>query len=146
MFDNLPDSCRVWIYTGNKSLNYIEEILNNEISNFVSSWATHGTELIGQGKIINEFFLVLVVDESRVGASGCSIDSSVNFIKTLGLKYDIDFFDRMNMVIYQNGRNKLVHFSDLKEYKEFELYDPLIGNLGTLRTNWLKPIIDTSYV
>lgn len=146
MFDSLPDSSRVWIYTANRSLNEIEGSLNVEVSNFVSQWAAHGSGLFGEGKIINDYFLILVVDESRVGASGCSIDSSVKFIKALGEKYEIDFFNRLNMVIRDNDENKLVHFSELKNYQTAELYDPMITDLGTLKTNWLKPIIKTSYV
>lgn len=124
----------------------IENSLNEEISHFVNQWAAHGSGLFGHGIIINQYFLVLAVDESRVGASGCSIDSSVKFIKALGEKYGINFFDRLNMVIHDQGEDKLVHFSELKEYPNAELYDPMITDLGTLRSNWLKPVIKTSYV
>jgi hypothetical protein len=146
MFEHLPDSSRVWIYTADKSLSSIEDSLNTDISQFVSRWAAHGSGLFGDGKIIKNFFLVLVVDESKVGASGCSIDSSVKFIKSLGEKYRIDFFNRLNMVVRENGADSLVHFSELKKYNTAELYDPMITDLGNLRSNWLRPVSKTSYV
>ena len=146
MFEQLPDSSRVWIYTADKSLSSIEDSLNTDISQFFSRWAAHGSGLFGDGKIIKNFFLVLVVDESKVGASGCSIDSSVKFIKSLGEKYGIDFFNRLNMVVRENGTDSLVHFSELKKYNSAELYDPMITDLGNLRSNWLRPVSKTSYV
>lgn len=145
-FENLPGTSRIWIYTSNKSLADLKNSIEPELKEFVSKWAAHGNQLFGDGAIINNYFIVLAVDESRVGASGCSIDSSVGFIRSLGAKYDIDFFDRMNILIQNEGEDQMVRFTDLKDSPGCMIYDPMIGTLGELRSSWLKPIESTPYV
>lgn len=145
MFEHLPDSSRVWIYTSNKSLTDHKAVIDVNIKQFISKWAAHGEQLFGDGALIHDYFIVLVVDESQVGASGCSIDSSVAFIRSLGNEFGVDLFDRMNVLIEVEGKNELVRFSDLDKYPNCEIYDPMITNLGDLRKHWLKPIASTPY-
>lgn len=145
MFEHLPDSSRVWIYTSNKSMADHKTVIDEEIKQFISKWAAHGEQLFGDGALIQDYFIVLVVDESQVGASGCSIDTSVAFMRSLGNKLEVDLFDRMNVLIEADGKNELVRFSDLNKYPDCKIYDPMIGNLGDLRKHWLKPIASTPY-
>ena len=51
-------------------------------------------------------FLILAVDESQASASGCSIDSSVKFVKAMESELGTDFFNRMNLVIL-NAKEEL---------------------------------------
>jgi hypothetical protein len=46
-----------------------------------------------------------MVDERKAGVSGCSTDSSVRFIKSLGEKYKVDFFNRTNLAFVVKGQN-----------------------------------------
>lgn len=145
IFEHLPDSSRVWIYTSNKPLTDQKELINRELDRFITNWAAHGEQLYGAGAVLNDYFVVLAVDESKVGASGCSIDSSVAFIRSLASKYSVDLFDRMNVLIQLNDHNKLVRFSDLDSYPNCLIFDPMVTELGELRKNWLKPISVTPY-
>ena len=51
-------------------------------------------------------FIILIVDESHAGASGCSIDKSVHFMQQLEQEYGINLFDRFNLA-YRNGEEIL---------------------------------------
>lgn len=89
---------RIWIYQANRFLSNDEALsIKVDLDNFVANWTAHGSELAGKAEIVNNLFLVLEVDEEVAGVTGCSIDKSVHFIKSLGDKYTIDFFDRMRV-------------------------------------------------
>lgn len=89
---------RIWIYQANRFLSNDEALsIKVDLDNFVANWTAHGSQLAGKAEIVNNLFLVLEVDEEVAGVTGCSIDKSVHFIKSLGDKYTIDFFDRMRV-------------------------------------------------
>lgn len=145
-FEGFPDQSRVWIYTSDKSLDEVEAAINDDLTSFIKEWAAHGNQLFGSGKILHHRFVVLCVDESKIPASGCSIDTSVHFIKSLQQKYDLNLFDRMHMVIEKDGDQKLVHMSDLSEYADWQVYNPMVTTLGGMRTQWLIPVTASPFV
>ncbi|TNE98140.1 MAG: hypothetical protein EP322_05435 [Bacteroidetes bacterium] len=146
MFESFPDSSRVWIY---QSQSRITEDIQNQIKKslklFLSGWATHGTELFGGAEIVEDYFIILCVDESKVPASGCSIDTSVRFIKELESKYNLNLFNRLNVLIELGNEKQIVHFSELSNYPEAYVYNPMIESLGDLRSNWKLKIKDSSF-
>ena len=114
-FEDLPDSARVWIYQANQLLTAEQaKIISNLTSAFCAQWAAHGTPLASSYKILHGKFLVLAVDEGINMASGCSIDSSVHFIKSLEQKLNINFFDRTQVAFLINDQ---IFTTDLKEIK-----------------------------
>jgi hypothetical protein len=82
-------------------------------------------------------YLVISVDEKIVSASGCSIDSSVHFVKSLGSELKVDFFNRMNVLSYVNESEiRAVNYFDAVNNRQSYL-NPLIDKLEDLRSNWL---------
>jgi hypothetical protein len=81
---------------------------------------------------------VLCANEDFVSASGCSIDSSVHFVKSLGNELHVDFFNRMNVLIFEGeNQTKLANYIDaVRENSSF--LNPTIEKLGELRTNWIN--------
>ena len=147
MFDSYPGNSKVWIYTSNREINVNEQVaIQSELDQFMKEWAAHGNSLFGEAKILEDRFVVLVVDESMVSASGCSIDTSVNFMKSIGQKFDIDFFDRLNMTIESDGEKKRVHISELKDHEDAFVYNPMITSLSELRTNWKVKVSESPFV
>ncbi len=135
-----PES-KVWIYTANRVLNQNEQVfIEKELNIFTKNWAAHGSGLKAEGIIEHNRFIVLAVDETTVGASGCSIDSSVKFIKAIGEELNIDFFDRLNLVIEKDGEFKRSHISDLKENADWNVFNPMITNLKGLREDWKQKV------
>ena len=139
---------RVWIYQANRFLTNTEVIEINDLAQqFVSSWTAHGSALAGKAVVLENLFLILEVDEEIAGVTGCSIDKSVHFIKGLGDKFNVDFFDRMR-VAYINADGKL----QLASREQFQqsvkeggvtsdtiVYNNLIQNSEDLSSNWKIP-------
>lgn len=78
-----PDS-KVWIYQSSRPFTE-EEIsaINDQLAIFTKQWTAHNAQLQAQGNIIEDRLILLIVDETHTAASGCSIDTSVHFIKSL---------------------------------------------------------------
>lgn len=141
-FENLNSESKVWVYTTDRELSASEaNFLQNESNVFVRDWAAHGAGLKAGALVYKNRFLILAVDESDVHASGCSIDSSVKFIKAIGSELNIDFFNRMNLMItYGADELKSVHISDLKNHLDAKVFNPMITTLRELRNEWLIPV------
>lgn len=135
-FHQLSDSSKVWIYTASRQLNPTElDFARKEIDIFTKNWAAHGSALQAMGDVLESRFVVLAVDEVTANASGCSIDTSVQFMKALGQELNIDFFNRM---FFYTAELEEIHFSDLADCNK-EVYNVLAKNLGELRAQWLIP-------
>lgn len=140
-FQGFNETSRVWVYASNRALAPTESaFVQDEINNFVQQWATHGKELSAKGAVLFDRFIVLAVDEEKNGASGCSIDSSVHFVKALGKELDINFFDRLNVYLSKDQQIQRVHISDLNSYADWNIFDPMIANLEQLTSSWIIPV------
>jgi len=147
MFPNLSSDSKVWIYTADRFFtDKDKEEIAGAMKQFLPQWAAHGNSLFGDYSIEYDRFLILAVDESQAGASGCSIDTSVRFIKDLGAYLKIEFFNRMNMVIEKGGELETVHVSDLKNYPDANVFNPMITNLADLRVNWKVSVKESPFV
>lgn len=147
-FEKLAANSKVWIYTSDRELDAVEvAYLQNQASSFVHEWAAHGVGLKAESMVYKNRFLILAVDESQANASGCSIDSSVKFVKAMGSELGTDFFNRMSLVI-SNTKEELesVHVSDLKNFMNDSVYNPMITTLEQLRGEWLIPVSSSPFV
>jgi hypothetical protein len=91
--DFSPNS-RVWIYQSNRLFSLSEALdIEVAINEFCEEWTSHGAEVNAFGNLFFGQFVVLMTDETAVGVSGCSTDSSVRFIKELGNRYHVDFLE-----------------------------------------------------
>src|SRR5210317_1994473 len=114
-FEELPESARVWIYQADKLFTAEQErFIESRAKEFCGQWAAHGTPLASSFKILHGKFLVLAVDEGVNMASGCSIDSSVHFIKSLEQSLRINFFDRTQVAFLIDEQ---IFTTDLKAIK-----------------------------
>ncbi len=144
----LADHSRVWIYQSNRPFSEREQIvLTSQINAFIQDWAAHGRDLLAAGTVLLDQFIVLAVDEQQAGASGCSIDKSVNFMKELAAQFDVLLFDRLTFTFVQDNQVETAASSDFKRLytegvisKDTLVFDNLVNNVGDLRTTWLKPL------
>src|SRR5579872_5523837 len=96
---------RVWIYQSDKELTDKQASgLLDLLNNFAAEWTAHNHQLKAKAEVRYNRFLILIVDESQAGASGCSIDKSVNFMKQVEQHYGINLFDRFNMAYREEER------------------------------------------
>ncbi len=108
---------------------------------------SHNRQLKAFGDLIHRQFIVLMVDESQAGASGCSIDSSVRFIKALQAEYQLDLFDRMTFTYLEGEEVKTANrdtFSALYQAGTIDdstlVFDTLVDNKAKFETAWIKPL------
>lgn len=144
----LPDTTRVWIYQANQPIaeKLVPEV-RQKIQDFAQSWVSHNRALRSYGDLLHNRFVVLLVDESQAGASGCSIDSSVRFLKSLQTEYSVDLFDRMVFSIKQEDevisldRETFANwYADGKINDDTLVFDTLVSNKKDLLANWIKPL------
>ena len=142
---------RVWIYMANRTFSEAEEIeIESQLTGFCSTWAAHGQSLSSSGIIINKCFIVLCVDENRAGASGCSIDKSLHFIKSIENRFGVSLTDRQLIAYKGNDEIKTFRLEELDSLvrngiltHETLIFDNLVTSLNDLRTRWLTPAKNT---
>jgi len=103
-YADLPDYSRVWIYQSSRVLDTHEtHAIKEKAETFLDGWAAHGKTLAAAIEIFYNYFIVIIVDEEQAIASGCSIDSSFQFIQELEKVLEISLLDRMMVAFRQNG-------------------------------------------
>jgi len=86
-----------------------------------------------------------MVDESMAGASGCSIDSSVAFVKNMELKYNTNLFDRMLVTYLDGDALGTTSLHELKQIAagrtdEVYIFDNLVKTKEDLTVKGVVPI------
>ncbi|MEM8763838.1 MAG: ABC transporter ATPase [Bacteroidota bacterium] len=115
-FETLPDESRVWIYQSNRSFTEAEITeIKEGLAQFLTQWTAHGSQLNAGFTIRYKRFIVIALDQSHAGASGCSIDASVHFIQEIERNYDVVLLDRMN-VSYKQG--EYIAYKTLQDFKK----------------------------
>ena len=145
------EQSRVWIYQSDREL-YDDEVkqLHEILNKFASEWTAHNHQLKAKAEIRYNRFLILIVDENQAGASGCSIDKSVNFIKKVEQEFGINLLDRFNLA-YRVGEKVLSaprhEFEELLRLGKINsntiVYNNLVQNLEQLETKWEVPFKDS---
>lgn len=107
-YDALDANSKVWIYQSTTAIQaaHIAEI-QKRIDEFTKTWVSHNNQLKAFGELKHQRFIVLIVDQTQAGASGCSIDKSVHFIQELQRDFDLDLFDRMTFS-YQTEQGEIL--------------------------------------
>jgi hypothetical protein len=142
LFDGFSDESRVWLYTANRAITPTEaHFVQENLEEFASNWKAHSTALKAKACLLHEYTIAFVVDQTTANASGCSVDSSVRFVKELGKELDINFFNRLNVVVEDENGNRTLHsYHKLKDLTQSSYYNPLVDSLYDLKNNWLKVI------
>jgi hypothetical protein len=91
----LDNSAKVWIYQADREFSYDElDEIRPMIFDFLDQWTSHQNMLMTYGNVFHRRFLAMFVDESLAGASGCSIDASVRFVKQLESHFGVSLMGR----------------------------------------------------
>ena len=95
-FDALPDDARLWCFGASRTPEAAElQQLLDSMGQFVAEWTAHRRDLQASFSWVHERFLLVAVDESRAGASGCSIDALTGHLRDLGSELGLDLLDSM---------------------------------------------------
>ena len=134
LFPELPDSSRIWLHLANRKLESSEEeFLKQELTVFLDNWSAHGKRLQCNATLLFSQYLIFSVDENTESASGCSIDSSVHFVKRMGSELGIDFFTRLEVLVIEGNETRLLSYFDAVAQKA-PFINPQITQLSELRS------------
>lgn len=150
-FDQMPKNARVWIYQADRVLSAQEqETINTTGNQFLAQWAAHGSDLKSAMNLLHDTFLIVAVDEGIHAASGCSIDSSVNFVKQLGEDLKINWFDRTKVAFIYEDEVFMESINNLKQTisagkitQNTLTFNNLVQNVGEFDEKWLLPANET---
>jgi hypothetical protein len=94
--------------------------------------------------------VILMADETHATVGGCSTDSSVRFIKELGQKFNVDFFNRTNLAFLINDKVQVIPMSQLHYALDNYFINPdtlyfnnLVSTKDQLENNWIVPVKDS---
>jgi hypothetical protein len=144
----LPPSTRVWVYSSNRPFDEKDiSDVRAKIQDFAQQWISHNRQLRSLGDLVHDRFVVLMVDESQADASGCSIDKSVYFLKSLQAAYSVDLFDRMQFSYLEGEEVKTVNRDDFAQLYQQGIitddtlvFDPLVSNKADFDAQFVKPL------
>jgi hypothetical protein len=154
LYMQFSENSRVWVYQSDRKLTDDEvQQIKTELDSFTTGWTAHNNQLKAAGEIRYNRFLILLVDESQAGASGCSIDKSVNFIKRLEQQFNISLLDRFNLA-YREGNEVLSaprhDFEDMLKQGSINtntiVFNNMVQNLSELQTKWEVPFKDSWHI
>ncbi|AMA48572.1 MULTISPECIES: hypothetical protein [Flavobacterium] len=146
-FEKMPLDSRVWIYQSNRKLSDDEVVeIAAHVQKFIDDWSAHGASLEASFDIRYNRFVILAVNADVQAPTGCSIDSSVQFIQQLEKKYDIDLLDKMN-VTFKNGdfiaHKSLIDFKKMAKEKAVSastiVFNNLVNTIEELNDSWEVP-------
>lgn len=143
------DDSRVWIYQADRPFDETDiDRVNADIEAFCAQWTSHNRELRATGGVMHDRFVVLVVDETRTSASGCSIDKSVAFVKYLEQQYGRHLLLRHQVAwIDEDGVIGTVALDQLSEAVrtgriglETKVFDNLVATRRDYLQRWVVPL------
>lgn len=144
-FDQMPEYSRVWVYQADQKLSETDvKIIRKRMRNFCEGWNTHGNLMSTSFELMEDQILILAVDESNLGASGCSIDSSVRTLRELENELNINLTDRGKISLKRpTGEMKVIPALGVKSKVfsgeidlETEVINPMIRIKADLQNLW----------
>lgn len=83
-FDALPGDARVWVFGASDALgDELVAPMLRQVDSYLAQWAAHGEPLTSAREWRDHHFLVVGVDQTTAGASGCSIDALFRILQGL---------------------------------------------------------------
>jgi len=144
-FESLPDSSRVWVFGSDKLLT--EEgtkALLAGVDAHLADWKAHGAPLTVGREWRDGRFLVVAVDQSTAGASGCSIDGLFRVLQQLERQAGASlvgggrvFYRDDHGVVQSASRDEiatLAHSGAIS--KDTVVFDTTLTDLGAWRTHF----------
>jgi hypothetical protein len=145
-FRKMANHSRIWVYQADRKLNKVElTFVNDVLEKFCEQWNSHGSLMPSSFDIRFDQVIILAVDESSLGASGCSIDSSVRTLKTIEQELGINLLDQGKVGILNAERTLQVSQALGIKSKVTEgiiqadtiVLNPVVQRKSDLENNWL---------
>jgi hypothetical protein len=143
-FEALPGHSRLWIYGASQPLD--AAMLEPMLQSFTAEWTAHRRELQASAKVLDDFFILLAVNEEITATSGCSIDKATHFMRDLESNLGIILLERLRYyALEENGIACYEHSAFAQALQDQSLgpqtivADTLINKVNDLPSFW-KPL------
>jgi hypothetical protein len=159
-FENLPDASRVWIFGSDRPLSdQGTTTLLDGLETHLTDWKAHGAPLTVGSQLRDKRFLVIGVDQTTAGASGCSIDGLFRVLQGLESKVGASlvgggkvFYRDSHAQVQSTTRDRipeLVRSGAIT--KDTVVFDTSLTDLGAFRAgfekrakeSWIVPLMGT---
>lgn len=146
-FEEMPNTARVWVYQSTRKFSPQEkELVVSKLSQFCRQWNTHGNSMPSSFNIQYDQIIILSVDESNLGASGCSIDSSVRTLREIEQQLDLNLLDQGKVSFIDRGNVITGKFQEIKDFirsgnltEDTHVFNPMVNRKQDLEEKWLIP-------
>ena len=142
-FTKLDKKSRIWVF---QSKNQLDEstynLIKKKISVFLENWKSHQKNFESSFIIKYKTFVVIAADETNL-VSGCSIDSLINFVKSIEDEFEINLLDKLD-VKYKIGND--INTANLNEFKKIcknidindklIVFNNLVKNIDDFEKKW----------
>ena len=142
---DLPDSSRVWVFGADGELDIsATDLLLREVDRFLAQWHAHGSPLTSARGWRDGRFLIIAVDQSTAGASGCSIDGLYRNLKALEPRLGANMVTS-GLIFYRDDKERVqsvdrerftVLGGEGKIGPNTRVFDPTVTTLGELRARF----------
>ena len=142
-FTKLDKKSRIWVFQSKDQLD--ESTYNSikkKISVFLENWKSHQKSFESSFIIKYKTFVVIAADETNL-VSGCSIDSLINFVKSIEDEFEINLLDKLD-VKYKIGND--INTANLNEFKKIcknidindklIVFNNLVKNIDDFEKKW----------
>ena len=143
-FAQMPPDARLWIFAAERPLAAEEQqALLGAVDAFLEGWAAHGVPLAAARELRYDQFLFVAVDESRTGASGCSIDAMTRVLAELERRLGVELVNHAP-VLYREGTRvvRLDRAAFAERVRRGEaapdmiVFNNTLSRVGDLPTKW----------
>lgn len=153
-FDALPDDAQVWCFAAEPEPGPRETAhLLDSMQRFVEQWTAHRQDLTAGVTWMHQRFLLVGLDQSRAGVSGCSIDALMGRLGDLERELGIRLTDA-SPVWYRDGEGRIrpvlrEEFRKLAKTgavgPDTPVFDLTASTLGPIRGGGLERPASTSW-
>lgn len=148
MFENFSPDSKVWIYQSERPFTENEiNFINDSVHHFTKQWTAHNMELKATGCVVEDRFILMMVDETQAGASGCSIDKSVHFIQQLQQQLNTNLFNRLLLSYKTENGIETISLSKTKDLiyqgvlnPDSIIFNTTVQSKSAFETKWLIPL------
>jgi hypothetical protein len=157
-FETLPDASKVWVFGSDRALTEAgTTALLKGVEEHLTSWKAHGAPLTVGSQLRDNRFLVIAVDQTTAGATGCSIDGLFRVLQDLEAKVGASlvgggkvFYRDSNAAVQSATRDQvpaLVQSGAIT--KDTVVFDTSLTDLGAFRSafekrakeSWIEPLM-----
>lgn len=146
-FEDMPNEARIWVYQADRPFDEKEKTwIISKLVTFCNQWNTHGSLMPSSFDIKYDQFIILAVDESQLGASGCSIDSSVKILREIETELGINLLDSGKVSYMDDHGVKVAFLPEIRKHihegslqAQSKIFNPGVNKIADLENQWLIP-------